>query len=220
MVEILAVIEIIDQDEGVGGIATDVEADRRAGPIDFALALDLVVERARTIAQADHEGARRLAPGNIGIGLALILEDLLDNAGQALGPLAEHAFGRADQIIFLIGFARRHRGWRRIGGDRCAGGGRPAGSGRGIIGAGIGRSRWRRQAGIDTGIGRRAVLDRRRRKIGIDRRVGIDRANLRAGDRRQQKPAECRHQGTHPCEAGARAPHAADHYPILPEARS
>ncbi len=62
LVEVLAVEEVIDEDEGVAGIGAGVETDRRAGPIGGKLALDLVVERPRPVAQPDHQRAARLAP--------------------------------------------------------------------------------------------------------------------------------------------------------------
>src|SRR3546814_14824306 len=63
--------------------------------------------------QPDDERARCLTPGDISVGLALILEDVLDNARQPLGALAEHALGGADQIVALVGLIRlRGRGRR------------------------------------------------------------------------------------------------------------
>src|SRR3546814_4333715 len=60
---------------------------------------------ARAIAQADHERAARLAPDDIGIGLALLLEDILDQARKTLRALAEHALRGADEIVLLVGGA-------------------------------------------------------------------------------------------------------------------
>src|SRR3546814_21159176 len=68
LVEVLGVEEVIDENEGVARIGARVETDRRSRPIDRAFALDLVIERARAIAQAAHERAARLAPDDIGIG--------------------------------------------------------------------------------------------------------------------------------------------------------
>src|SRR3546814_20643198 len=78
---------------------------------------------ARAIAQADHERAARLAPDDIGIGLALLLEDILDQARKTLRALAEHDLRGADEIVLLVG-----------------GAGVDAGRG----GSGIGRGRTRR----------------------------------------------------------------------------
>src|SRR3546814_16578727 len=75
LVEVLGVEEVIDENAGVARIGARVETDRRSRPIDRAFALDLVIERARAIAQADHERAARLAPAALGIGPALLLED-------------------------------------------------------------------------------------------------------------------------------------------------
>src|SRR3546814_2693041 len=49
LVEILAVEEIIDENEGIGRVGARVETDRRSGPVSGKLALDLVMERPRSI---------------------------------------------------------------------------------------------------------------------------------------------------------------------------
>src|SRR3546814_9229273 len=90
---------VIYETDVVARIGARVETDRRSRPIDRAFALDLVIERARAIAQADHERAARLAPDDIGIGLALLLEDILDQARKTLRALAEHALRGADEIV-------------------------------------------------------------------------------------------------------------------------
>src|SRR3546814_3338347 len=106
-VEILAVEKIIDEDEGVGRIGTRVETDRRSGPVRRELALDLVMERPRTIAHPEHQRPAGFAPDDIGVGLALFLADVLDQPRQALRTLAEDAFGGTDQIVLLVGRAIR-----------------------------------------------------------------------------------------------------------------
>src|SRR3546814_10324122 len=80
--QLLAVVEVVDQHEHLVRVAADIEADRRAGPIDRHLAFDLVAEHPRSVAQPDDERARSLTPGDISVGLALILEDVLDNDRQ------------------------------------------------------------------------------------------------------------------------------------------
>src|SRR5690606_6222980 len=102
LVDLLAVIEIIDKHEGLGCIAAKIEANRWPGPVNLALAFDLVEKRARAIAQTGTNGAGRLAPGDIGTGFTLIAQDILDDAGKALGTLAEDTLGSADEIIHLI----------------------------------------------------------------------------------------------------------------------
>src|SRR3546814_6229893 len=67
LVEILAVEKIIDEDEGVGRIGTRVETDRRSGPVRRELALDLVMERPRTIAHPEHQRPAGFAPDDIGV---------------------------------------------------------------------------------------------------------------------------------------------------------
>lgn len=118
-VEILAVEQIVDQHEGVARVGARVEADRGAGPVDGAFALDLVVQRARSVAQPDAKRAAGFAADDIGVGFALLLQNIFDEAGEALRTLAEDAFGSADQIVFLVGcgvVGGRRPGCRRSGG--------------------------------------------------------------------------------------------------------
>ncbi len=95
------------RDEGIAGIGPGVEADRGAGPVDRPFALDLVVQRARAVAQADHDRPAALAADDIGIGLALLLEQVADDLGQALCALAEDALGGADEVVLVIGGGAR-----------------------------------------------------------------------------------------------------------------
>src|SRR3546814_6729749 len=74
--QLLAVVEVVDQHEHLVRVAADIEADRRAGPIDRHLALDLVAEHPRSVAQPDDERDRCLTPGHIRVGLALTLQDV------------------------------------------------------------------------------------------------------------------------------------------------
>ena len=158
-----------------------IEADRGAGPVSGELAFDLVVQRARTIAHAEHQRTAGFAADDVGVGFALFLEDVFDQSGQPLRAFAEHALGGADQIVLLIG--------RRIFGDH--GGGRHIAGGGGAAGrrfarllvpgrkvavviddlvGGIARYGW----------GRCGVVE-----IGIDRGVRIEFAHLgRSGNRR------------------------------------
>ena len=161
-------MEVVDQHERAAGIGARVEPNRRPGPIDRPLPFDLVGQRAGAVAQADDERAARLAPGDIAGRLALILQDFLDQLGQALGALAEHAFRRTDQVVALVGglpFRRRgRRSSRRIAGigGRC----------RRL------RGRRRRSVAIIDMVGRR-FGGGGRAQIGVDRRVGVDRLHLR-----------------------------------------
>ena len=78
LVELLAVVEVVDQHEHLVGVGAEIEADRRPGPVDRLLPLDLVIKRARTIAQADHERAalaalnETMAAGFAALSLAII----------------------------------------------------------------------------------------------------------------------------------------------------
>src|SRR3546814_6854719 len=69
------------------------------------------MERPRSIAHPEHQRAAGFASDDIGVGLALFLEDVLDQPRQTLRTLAEDAFGGADQIVLLVGRAI-------VGGDR------------------------------------------------------------------------------------------------------
>src|SRR3546814_19718690 len=94
---------MVDEDEGIGRIGAGIEADRRAGPVNGAFALDLVIERARPVADADHERAAGLASKDIGVGFALFFEDILDTARKPRPPLAAHAFTAANHTGILTG---------------------------------------------------------------------------------------------------------------------
>src|SRR3546814_15079493 len=67
LVEILAVEEIIDENEGIGRVGARVETDRRSGPVSGKLALDLVMERPRSIAHPEHQRAAGFASDDIGV---------------------------------------------------------------------------------------------------------------------------------------------------------
>src|SRR5687767_11786109 len=70
--QLLAVVEVVDQHEHLVGVAAEVEADRRAGPVDLAVALDLVVHRPRAVANAEDERAAGFLAGDVGGRLALV----------------------------------------------------------------------------------------------------------------------------------------------------
>src|SRR3546814_9226693 len=91
---------VIYETDVVARIGARVETDRRSRPIDRAFALDLVIERARAIAQADHERAARLAPDDIGIGLALLLEDILDRSEEHTSEL--QSLMRISYAVFCL----------------------------------------------------------------------------------------------------------------------
>jgi hypothetical protein len=72
-VQIFGVVKIIDQHKGAARIGTRVETDRRAGPVNRFLALNLVMQRARAIAQAHDQRATTFAADNIAVGLPCFL---------------------------------------------------------------------------------------------------------------------------------------------------
>jgi hypothetical protein len=82
-----------------------VAPERCADQADLLRAFDLVVQRARAVASAEDERPARLAPDDVAIGLALLGKQVLDHARKAFGALAEHALGRADQIVLAVGGA-------------------------------------------------------------------------------------------------------------------
>ncbi len=131
--------------------------------------------------------------GDIGVGLALVLEDLLDDPGEPRRALAEHALGGADQILLAIGGGDRlrARAFGSSGGRRrdVAGGGRIGGRGRVVVG--------KRRAGLDRGsvligLGGGRLRVRGRIEVRIDRGVGVDRRHL--GMDRQRPDGEHGHR--------------------------
>src|SRR5690606_11809846 len=96
LVEFFGIVEVVDQHEGAARVRPGVEADRRPGPVHRLLPFDLVVERARAVAGAQHERSARLTPDDVAVRLALLCQHVLDQPRQAFRALAEHALGRAD----------------------------------------------------------------------------------------------------------------------------
>ncbi|VXC87459.1 hypothetical protein SPHINGOT1_220010 [Sphingomonas sp. T1] len=193
LVELLGVVEVVDQHEDLVRVAADVEADRRPGPVDRLLALDLVIHQPRAVAHAEDERARRLAAGDIGIGLALVLQDVLEDAAEPGRALAEHALARGKQVVALIGVGgahRRLRARRRAGArrGRGRGGGLDRLDRRGLRIALVGDLLAPRWGGAGLG-----------REIPVDRLVGIDRADLcgRAARDRRCEGAEAKPETAH-----------------------
>jgi hypothetical protein len=79
-------------------------------PVDRAVALDLVVHGAGTVAHAEHERAAGFLPRNVGGGLALVAQDVLEDSAQAFRAAAEQALGGGEHILPRH---RRIRGRRR-----------------------------------------------------------------------------------------------------------
>ena len=65
--------------------------------------LALQVQFPPAVAQPDDEGAGDLLAGDKGIGVAQIVEDFLDDLGQALGGDAEEIFRRLQDFILAEG---------------------------------------------------------------------------------------------------------------------
>ena len=131
-----------------------------------------MAHHARAVAQPDDERAGSLTACDIGVGLALILEDVFQDAGKALRALAEHALGGPDQILTLVGIRRCHGG----AGSRGGGSG-----GRRRLLARI--ARLRRDCAVRLGSGRGLLRARRRIEVAVDRLIGIDGAHLRGRGR-------------------------------------
>src|SRR6185436_15419729 len=88
--QLLAVVEVVDEDEHLVGVGARVEAERRPGPVDGALALDLMVHDARAVADAEDEGAAGFRAGDVSDWLALVAQYVLEDVGEAQGAAAEH----------------------------------------------------------------------------------------------------------------------------------
>ena len=72
-------------------------------------AFDLVVQRARAIAQPQHHCPAALAPDDIAIGFPLLFQQVGDHRGEARGTFAKQPFGCADEIVLLIGVGAKGR---------------------------------------------------------------------------------------------------------------
>src|SRR5207253_2101292 len=103
------------------------------------------------------EGAAGLLPGDVGDWLALIPEDVLENAGEAAGAAAEQTLGGVEHVVTRHGAGlpgHRHApdvaGGPGIGG---AGGG-PALNRRPVLGVALRRGSLRRGGGRRAGPGR------------------------------------------------------------------
>src|SRR3546814_20177542 len=74
--------------------------------MDDAVALYLVVHGARAVADAEDEGAARFLALDIGDRFALIAKDVLDDAAEARGALAEYVCGGGEDVLAGYGLAR------------------------------------------------------------------------------------------------------------------
>src|SRR3546814_6870265 len=83
--------------------------------MDDAVALYLVVHGARAVADAEDEGAARFLALDIGDRFALIAKDVLDDAAEARGALAEYVFGGGEDVLAGYGLARCGRDGRCCG---------------------------------------------------------------------------------------------------------
>src|SRR3546814_4395636 len=80
--------------------------------MDDAVALYLVVHGARAVADAEDEGAARFLALDIGDRFALIAKDVLDDAAEARGALAEYVFGGGEDVLAGYGLARDRKSTR------------------------------------------------------------------------------------------------------------
>jgi len=95
--------QVVDQNESLRRVAAEIEADGRPLPENLPGRLALQVQFAPAVAQPDDEGAGDLLAGDKGIGVAQIVEDFLDDLGQALGGDAEEIFRRLQDFILAEG---------------------------------------------------------------------------------------------------------------------
>ena len=92
--------QVVDQNESLRRVAADIETDGRPLPENLPCRLPLQVQFAPAVAQPDDEGAGDLLAGDKGVGVAQIVEDFLDDLGQALGGDAKEIFRRLQDFVF------------------------------------------------------------------------------------------------------------------------
>src|SRR6516164_5343448 len=89
LVDLLRVAQVVDEHHDFGAGGAGVPTDRRALPIDAVGASILGVEHALAIAQASNEGAARIFTKDIAVRPTLLLESVLNHAGEPLAHRAE-----------------------------------------------------------------------------------------------------------------------------------
>ena len=98
----LDVRQIVDQHKGLGCIGTDVEAQRRPRPVDLLNGAVGHVQRSAAVAHADAERTAGLLTNDVGIGPALLAEDLVENVGKPARTLAKKALGLAQNRALVV----------------------------------------------------------------------------------------------------------------------
>src|SRR5262245_9413557 len=91
LIDLLGIAQVVDEHHHLGAFGAGIVADRRPLPVDAMAAGILGVEDALPIAQAGHEGTGRFLAQDVAVGAALLLEHVLDHAGEPLADRAEEA---------------------------------------------------------------------------------------------------------------------------------
>src|SRR5262245_39241266 len=89
LVDLLGIAQVVDEHHDFGASGTGVPTDRRALPIDAAGTGILGVEHSLAIAQAGNKGAAGILTKNIAVRSTLLLEGVLNHAGEPLAHGAE-----------------------------------------------------------------------------------------------------------------------------------
>src|SRR5882724_1372322 len=112
--------DVVDEGEDFRGVGAEIEADRRTLPVDAHVLGDLAMHPAVAVAHADGDGPGRFLAADVGVGLALVLEDLLDDGGEVLRGIAEESLGGRQDLVLrvlvgrvLLGQGRNRNGERQ-----------------------------------------------------------------------------------------------------------
>ena len=91
LMDLLGVAQVVDEDHHLGAFGACIPADRRPLPVDAVGAGVLGVEGALAVAQPGHERAAGILAQNVAVRAALLLEGVLNHAGEPLADRAEEA---------------------------------------------------------------------------------------------------------------------------------
>ena len=98
LVDRAGVRQVVDQHHGAGAFAADVQADRRALPVDLQIAGILGVEHALAVAQPGDEGAAGLLAEDVAVRQAPVADRLLDDLRQPARHRAEEVVAGVDDF--------------------------------------------------------------------------------------------------------------------------
>jgi len=103
LVDLFLASDLIDEREAFRGVPADVEAYRRALPVDTLVLEALAVHRTLAIAKTDANGARAFLARDVGVGPAEVGKDVFDDLGGGLGGNAKEACYLVDDLALRVG---------------------------------------------------------------------------------------------------------------------